>query len=356
MNYFFYPFCVWLFLCVGTQLKAQDKHFSQFYASPLTLNPALTGNMHSDIRATLHHRVQWSGIGSKFQTTAIGAEINFTEWSLVKKVKADKLGFGVYALSDQLTDVVSSNALFISIAYHKALDHELRHHISGGIQTGFTQKKFDSENLLFSSQYDYEELQFNNQIVSGEPFNNANISYMDVYAGLYYTYKLNPVWMLKSGMAFYDLGTPKETVFRDIYANVKTNVLNTRFVWHASADFHYHEQWTFTPRLLFMGQAKGQNINLGGEAAYKLKGKTNITFLGGLWTRFKDAFIVSAGARYDAYEFRISYDANISKLGNITEATNSSGSTVNAWEISFIYNGLLNRPVPKHYYIPCGTF
>ncbi|MFT6322195.1 MAG: hypothetical protein ACJAT4_003130, partial [Granulosicoccus sp.] len=37
----FYIFILAIFFLVD--LSAQDKHFSQFYSSPLTLNPALTG-------------------------------------------------------------------------------------------------------------------------------------------------------------------------------------------------------------------------------------------------------------------------------------------------------------------------
>ena len=40
-------------------LNAQDIHFSQFYASPLTLNPAMTGFVNGDCRAGVIYRNQW---------------------------------------------------------------------------------------------------------------------------------------------------------------------------------------------------------------------------------------------------------------------------------------------------------
>ena len=48
------------------QLQAQDPHFSQFYLSPLQLNPALTGVMNEDIRASLLHRSQWRTVSAPF--------------------------------------------------------------------------------------------------------------------------------------------------------------------------------------------------------------------------------------------------------------------------------------------------
>jgi hypothetical protein len=42
-----------------TELSAQDPHFSQFFASPLTLNPALTGKFDGVLRVAGNYRDQW---------------------------------------------------------------------------------------------------------------------------------------------------------------------------------------------------------------------------------------------------------------------------------------------------------
>jgi hypothetical protein len=39
--------------------KGQDIHFSQYYASPLSLNPANTGNYDGDWRLMNSYRQQW---------------------------------------------------------------------------------------------------------------------------------------------------------------------------------------------------------------------------------------------------------------------------------------------------------
>ena len=41
-----------LLVCLTNVVSAQDPSFSQFFASPLTLNPALTGKFNGDLRVS----------------------------------------------------------------------------------------------------------------------------------------------------------------------------------------------------------------------------------------------------------------------------------------------------------------
>ena len=47
---------------IFADVNAQDPHFSQFYASPLLLNPALTGAFPGNVRASGSYREQWPSI------------------------------------------------------------------------------------------------------------------------------------------------------------------------------------------------------------------------------------------------------------------------------------------------------
>ena len=60
-------------LCCAVGLQAQDIHFSQFYMSPLNLNPALTGVMNCNSRIAVNYRSQWASIlgSSAFQTYSV---------------------------------------------------------------------------------------------------------------------------------------------------------------------------------------------------------------------------------------------------------------------------------------------
>ncbi|MBL0112281.1 MAG: type IX secretion system membrane protein PorP/SprF [Saprospiraceae bacterium] len=49
-------------VCFGFLMTAQDIHFSQFYMSPLNLNPALTGVMNCNKRFIGNFRNQWASV------------------------------------------------------------------------------------------------------------------------------------------------------------------------------------------------------------------------------------------------------------------------------------------------------
>jgi hypothetical protein len=48
-----------LLLLQSNSLLGQDQHFTQYYASPLTLNPALAGAFSGTYRMSLIYRDQW---------------------------------------------------------------------------------------------------------------------------------------------------------------------------------------------------------------------------------------------------------------------------------------------------------
>lgn len=71
-------------------VKGQDIHFSQFYASPLTLNPANTGLFNGNIRGVLNYRNQWNSF-APFNTYAGSVDMNFGQ----RFLKDDLFGIGV---------------------------------------------------------------------------------------------------------------------------------------------------------------------------------------------------------------------------------------------------------------------
>ena len=51
--------------------EAQDPAFSQFFASPLTLNPALTGKFNGAVRIAGNYRNQWPQINNAYITSTV---------------------------------------------------------------------------------------------------------------------------------------------------------------------------------------------------------------------------------------------------------------------------------------------
>ena len=62
--------------------QGQDVHFSQFYNSPLTINPANVGAFNGDIRAHSNYRNQWSSIQSAYKTYSFSEIEPFIELEL----------------------------------------------------------------------------------------------------------------------------------------------------------------------------------------------------------------------------------------------------------------------------------
>jgi hypothetical protein len=63
-------FCLGAFLALTNTSEAQDVHFSQYFTSPMTLNPALTGLTQSDYRMAANYRTQWGSVNNAPYTTA----------------------------------------------------------------------------------------------------------------------------------------------------------------------------------------------------------------------------------------------------------------------------------------------
>src|ERR1700761_870925 len=105
------------FLCIlfFSVVKAQDPHFSQFFASPLTLNPAFTGKFDGQFRLAFNHRDQWPSIPNAYVTTS-----GSVDFSILKKVvpNGDILGIGFSGLSDQSADdALKMNYGSVSVSY-----------------------------------------------------------------------------------------------------------------------------------------------------------------------------------------------------------------------------------------------
>src|SRR5215471_8523943 len=61
-------------LSFSIEALAQDPAFSQFFASPLTLNPAFTGKFNGVFRAAGNYRNQWPTINNSFITSTISVD------------------------------------------------------------------------------------------------------------------------------------------------------------------------------------------------------------------------------------------------------------------------------------------
>src|SRR5258706_3066549 len=98
----------------GAVVIAQDPNFSQFFASPLTLNPALTGKFDGVYRIAANYRNQWPTFNNAFVTKTASIDFGVLKHHIPD---IDQFGVGFMGFTDRAGDgVITTNAAAISVA------------------------------------------------------------------------------------------------------------------------------------------------------------------------------------------------------------------------------------------------
>ena len=329
--------------------KAQDIHNTQYFATPLTLNPANTGLVQCDLRAAVNYRNQWSSVSANPYTTVIAS---FDMATMKGKLNnGDALGIGVAAYYDKAGAGAYTNlSIGPSLAYHKALGSEKQHTLSLGVQALMVQKSIDFNRLTFEDQFDVST--GGTPYQTGEVFGNTDLTYPDFAAGLMYSGRLSEHATAYAGFSAYHLTAPVETFMK----TGSTHKIHRRYTAYLGGSFDLNENIVLYASGLFQQQAKatetlfgsavGFVLNPGYDAEYK---KGTVLYLGG-WYRFSDAISPYVGLSWTKFQLGISYDVTTS---NFTTATNGNG----AMEISLIFNGCINeRERAPQYNFSCPKF
>ncbi len=310
-----------LFFCGLAQ--AQDPLFSQFYSTPMMINPAFAGTTYAP-RLSATYRNQWpihSDDGTVYAVTYAASYEQF--------IPAFNSGFGVLVLADNDGDGLFKTTNFAAnYAYRISINDDLT--VRLGVNAGFKQSNLDWDRLVFLDQLDP---------ITGsvDPFGNPNISnelrpqdltttVFDVGAGmLLYNSKYY------GGISLQHLTTPDEGFFKTNSSLLDGLPLRTSI--HAGAEFIVKEgnkrnpSSFVSPNILFAKQGDQGQINAG---AYYCHG---IAFAGG-WYRYAftnpDAIILVVGIQYDILKIGYSYD--------FTAGSGLAAKTGGAHEVSFVLN------------------
>lgn len=319
--------------------KAQDPHFSQFFASPLTLNPALTGKFDGNLRAAGNYRNQWPAFNNVYTTSTLSIDFSILNSVLPE---TDTWGVGVIALTDKAGGgVLTNNYVGLSTAYHKSLDENGFNQIGLGFQAMYGQKRLNWSKLYFSDQL--TPFGFDLTVPSADivNFKNPNINYLDVNAGIIYTMSTNNQNNFYLGASMYHINRPKES-FQGGQWNVAA-----RTTISAGGYFPVGETMTLHTSGIFQTQGKATETTIGGALSSLLNedevNPTNI--YGGVWMRLQDALIPYLGLEFAGMRLGASYDINISSLKSGSESRGGM-------EISLIY---IKRPIDGKN-VPCPKF
>jgi type IX secretion system PorP/SprF family membrane protein len=330
-----------LLVCICTFLasqlvKAQDPHFSQFFASPLTLNPAFTGKFSGTWRLAANHRDQWPSIPKAYVTTS--ASLDFP---ILKSKIPDNDVFGV-GISG-LTDASANNILrlsygSVSMSYHKALDENGYSTIGAGFQATYSSMSLEASKLTFEDMLTPNGFTgATSEVIT----NGTNQSYIDVNAGLLYSGSTNGENNFYLGASMYHINRPK-VGFQD-----QNWYLSGRISLHGGGSFPVSDVITVHTSLIHQIQNKASETIVGAAIAANLSQdaeKPGAVYIGS-WLRFNDAIIPYIGLEFGGLRFGASYDFNISSL---KAATASRGGS----EFSIIF---IKRPA-DYKGIPCPKF
>jgi len=150
----------------ATLLKAQDPQFTQFYASPMYLNPAFTGVTYEH-RFVANYRNQWPGVKTAYQTYMASYDYNMSDLNS---------GIGFTVMQDRAgTAGLTHTQIGASYAYHFKINKFAE--IRAGANLSYNMKRID-----------FSKLRFNDQIATGssssvESTNYEKLNFMDFAAG-----------------------------------------------------------------------------------------------------------------------------------------------------------------------------
>ncbi|MBI3511068.1 MAG: type IX secretion system membrane protein PorP/SprF [Bacteroidetes bacterium] len=305
-------------LCAG-KLSAQDPELTQFYASPIYLNPALAG---SNIcpRMCMSYRAQWPGIYGTYSTMAFSVD------RLAYKVKG---GIGLIVVNDRAAKG-TLNTTGIGLIYAPTIPLSHTVSVSAAIQAGYWQKTVDWNKLTFGDMIDPKRgFIYNTDEVPGMQ-RKGNF---DLAAGMVLSSR-----HFFAGVAVHHILQPNESFLNG------TSILPRKYTAHAGGiiplgESRYDESY-ISPNVMYQQQGDFKQLDLG---IYVKKE----SIVGGLWYRGNDSFILLIGVESGLLKIGYSYDVTVSKLSNATAGSH---------EITLGYTMKCKPPKRKYRPVSCPSF
>ena len=324
-------------MMVHTMLMAQDLHFSQFFSSPLSTNPANTGFIpDADYRLGMHVRKQYSNIMAiPYKTFSAFGDVQI----LNNTINNGWMGLGMLLLSDVAgAGNLSSNKIYASIAYHQMLGNSSL--LSAGFNLGWANKSINTNNLKFPDQFDGDF--FDNTLPTSVVLLNNSVHYFDVQAGLNYAYFPTEDIYINGGYSIHHVNNPKETFFS---TNTSSDIIPMRHIGFLNAIVKLNDKVIVKPNLFFTTQARATNFMLGSIFNYNLFENGEKQLIAGLYYRWNDGIVPMAGLQWKEFECIFSYDITLSDLKRYNYGNGAA-------ECSIIKKGFLPSSQPRQSLCP----
>ncbi len=325
MKKFYTPWIViGMMMVVSTVSAQQDYHFSQFFASPITYNPANTGAFNADFRASANYRSQYGSIAEPYTTISVAADAPI---KLTNEVyDRNFLGVGLAVVSDN-AGTADFNTLHIAGSAAYAIDMggtaTAPHFVSVGIQIGYLQRSIDFDKVTWESQW--TGTSFNQGMESNEAYTGRMVeTNIDLGGGISWYNTISENTRLLLGASVLHANAPK------IEMVGAQDALLRKYTGHLSLAVNMPDQdVTYYPNVMVMFQGPNRIIDIGTEVEFSLWDRTQFTDFRnnlstniGAYYRYKDAIYFIGRVNYYDFSLGISYDFTASRL---SENNNGQG-------------------------------
>lgn len=307
--------------CIG--LKAQDIHFSQFYAAPLVTNPASTGMSGEGLRVANIYRNQWAMIGVPYETLTTSVDRKLT-------ISGQAFGIGGVVVHDQSSSFhLSADEFMISLSYSRIIRNQ---QLTFGVQPGYVFKSFNLDGITFGSQFNYVSEFFDATLPTLEDGLTDRLDYFDLNAGLFWRTMIRRL-MPSAGVSVSHINTPLQkfsTSSTGTRLRMKLNV-------NGGVTVPVSDRISLSPSLIYSYTPGTNEFLLGSTVDYSLSKSINsvqkvyaVAMFRMNPVRNVDALILGGGADFLNFNLGLVYDLNVSPLSS---AANFNG----AFEVSLIY-------------------
>lgn len=335
-------------LFTSLQVTAQDPQFSQFYAAPLYLNPALAGAT-GQARVGLNYRNQWPSLEANFTTMSV-----YGDYFIEDK----KSGVG-FLISRDVEGLAGLRSLQVAAQYSYEMKINKNLGFRPGFQVAMFQRDINFDKLTFGDQFDPTT----GAIISpatAEQFNtNFSKFFVDLGAGgVFFTRK---AWL---GVAAHHLNRPNQSIIdEESKLPIKYSVhggfkFKLKQGVQGSGVYMRNTERSISPAIQYRHQGQFDQLDLG--LYFTLEPLVLGTWYRGIPFKAVNGFVnneslvlllgfTQLGAK-DAINIGYSFDYTISRLG-----IGSGG----AHEFSLVYTFPLRnprKPPADKLVIPCPDF
>jgi type IX secretion system PorP/SprF family membrane protein len=324
-------------LLVIRSANAQDPSFSQFFSSPLNINPALTANINADWRFISNLRDQWIGPASPYVTGTVSFDTKLMQKKIPNVSEGNYMGVGSMLMFDHaMSGIVKSTYASLNLSYNIKITETDYYTERLGLGFGaiYGHRRVDFSRVNFEEQF--TGFGFNTNLPTGETALSNMKPYVSVSAGITYS-ATSEKSNFDMGVAAFHLNQPRQTFLKD-----EKQELAMRKVAHANFETFINEQLVLNTNGIYQFQSKASYFSVGAALGYFLGDQSQTLATAGVWYWSANAIVPYVGLAYKDLQFGVSHDITTSKLNQATRKPNT-------WELSLIIRGA-RRPSGV---IPC---